>query len=78
MIIFRENKALPEPLYEINALRLGTSGEDLLQRHPAARQHSLPLDHAVLNAYGWPPDLSDEQILERLLTLNLERGSGQE
>ncbi len=31
------------------------------------------LDAAVAAAYGWPADLSDEQILERLLTLNLER-----
>jgi hypothetical protein len=23
--------------------------------------------------YGWPSDLSDEEILERLLKLNLER-----
>jgi type II restriction/modification system DNA methylase subunit YeeA len=31
------------------------------------------LDTAVLDAYGWPPDLTDEAILERLLVLNLER-----
>jgi hypothetical protein len=31
------------------------------------------LDHAVLEAYGWPHSLSNEQILERLLKLNLER-----
>jgi hypothetical protein len=31
------------------------------------------LDVAVAAAYGWPADLSDEQILERLLALNLER-----
>ena len=31
------------------------------------------LDHAVLDAYGWPHNLSEEQILERLLALNLER-----
>jgi hypothetical protein len=31
------------------------------------------LDAAVLRAYGWPEDLSDETILERLLALNLER-----
>lgn len=35
------------------------------------------LDQAVLDAYGWPPDLSDEQILERLLALNLARAAGQ-
>lgn len=35
------------------------------------------LDEAVFAAYGWPPDLTDEQILERLLALNLERaGAG--
>ena len=31
------------------------------------------LDAAVLAAYGWPSDLTDEQILEKLLALNLER-----
>jgi type II restriction/modification system DNA methylase subunit YeeA len=31
------------------------------------------LDEAVFAAYGWPPTLSDEEILERLLALNLER-----
>jgi type II restriction/modification system DNA methylase subunit YeeA len=31
------------------------------------------LDQAVLDAYGWPHNLSDEQILEKLLALNLER-----
>ncbi|WP_345344614.1 hypothetical protein [Candidatus Villigracilis affinis] len=31
------------------------------------------LDEAVFAAYGWPSDLSDEEILEKLLALNLER-----
>lgn len=31
------------------------------------------LDEAVLDAYGWPHELSDEEILERLLELNLQR-----
>jgi type II restriction/modification system DNA methylase subunit YeeA len=31
------------------------------------------LDEAVLDAYGWPHDLEDEEILERLLKMNLER-----
>ena len=31
------------------------------------------LDSAVFAAYGWPPDMIDEQILEKLLKLNLER-----
>lgn len=33
------------------------------------------LDRAVLDAYGWPHHLTDEQILERLLALNLERAA---
>ena len=31
------------------------------------------LDATVAAAYGWPFDLSDEQLLERLLALNLQR-----
>lgn len=31
------------------------------------------LDEAVFAAYGWSSDLSDEEILEKLLALNLER-----
>jgi type II restriction/modification system DNA methylase subunit YeeA len=31
------------------------------------------LDEAVFAAYGWRSDLSDEEILERLLALNLDR-----
>jgi type II restriction/modification system DNA methylase subunit YeeA len=33
------------------------------------------LDQAVLDAYAWPHDLTDDQILERLLALNLERAA---
>jgi len=33
------------------------------------------LDAAVCDAYGWPHDLSDEQILEKLLALNLQRAA---
>lgn len=35
------------------------------------------LDRAVLDAYGWPHHLTDEQILERLLALNLARAAAQ-
>lgn len=34
------------------------------------------LDAAVCAAYGWPVDLSDDEILARLLVLNLERSTG--
>ena len=33
------------------------------------------LDRAVLAAYGWEATLSDEDVVERLLTINLERSS---
>ncbi len=33
------------------------------------------LDRAVLDAYGWSPELADEAVLERLLDLNLGRES---
>jgi type II restriction/modification system DNA methylase subunit YeeA len=35
------------------------------------------LDAAVFDAYGWPHDLSDEDILARLLALNLERAGSE-
>lgn len=35
------------------------------------------LDKAVFDAYGWPHDLNDEEILARLLALNLERAAGE-
>ena len=33
------------------------------------------LDAAVFDAYGWPHDLTDDQILERLVALNAERAA---
>ena len=36
------------------------------------------LDEAVLAAYGWPANLGDEQILTRLLALNLARANRHE
>lgn len=33
------------------------------------------LDAAVAAAYGWPPDLADDDLLARLLALNLERAT---
>ena len=35
------------------------------------------LDAAVADAYGWPADLADGEILERLLALNLERAGAE-
>jgi hypothetical protein len=39
------------------------------------RQLHDDLDAAVANAYGWPADLSDEEILTRLVALNAERAA---
>lgn len=36
------------------------------------------LDRAVLAAYGWPEDIPDSEILERLLALNLSRAAAQQ
>jgi hypothetical protein len=33
------------------------------------------LDEAVFAAYAWPPDLPDEQLLDRLLALNQDRAA---
>jgi hypothetical protein len=48
---------------------------NLYNQRPAwlAAAHAR-LDAAVFAAYGWPDDLSDEELLARLLALNLWRG----
>ena len=33
------------------------------------------LDAAVAAAYGWPADLTDDEVLERLFALNQERAA---
>lgn len=49
---------------------------NLYNRRPAwLNMAHQQLDDAVFDAYGWKPGLSDDQILERLLALNLEHGS---
>lgn len=47
---------------------------NLYNERPAwlAQVHAR-LDAVVLDAYGWPPDIGDEDLLARLLALNLER-----
>lgn len=42
-----------------------------------ARFAHRKLDAAVSGAYGWPVDLTDEELLERLLALNLERAAAE-
>ena len=47
------------------------------ERPPWLADAHRTLDEAVSAAYGWPADLTDEQILEKLLALNLERAKEQ-
>ena len=73
---------------ELNWLRenwlnpTGLSGAELRRRTLTNLYNQRPiwlanahaaLDAAVAEAYGWPADLADGEILERLLALNLER-----
>lgn len=62
----------------------GATGQDLRERTLTNLYHARPtwldvahrrLDDAVLDAYGWPRDLDNHQILERLLSLNQERAA---
>jgi hypothetical protein len=50
---------------------------NLYNERPAwLRDIHARLDSAVLAAYGWPSDIADDDILARLLALNLERSLG--
>jgi type II restriction/modification system DNA methylase subunit YeeA len=51
---------------------------NLYNERPAWLDHAhRALDEAVTAAYGWPADLSDEEILERLFKLNQERAAAE-
>ena len=64
---------LGEPALSADQLRRRTL-TNLYNDNPTwLRNAHAKLDAAVADAYGWPHDLSDEQILDRLLALNLER-----
>ncbi len=50
----------------------------LYNERPAWLDHAhKKLDAAVAAAYGWPAELTDEQILSKLLALNLERAAAE-
>ncbi len=50
---------------------------NLYNERPTWLEHAhAALDAAVFAAYGWPVDLADEEVLSRLLSLNLEREPG--
>jgi type II restriction/modification system DNA methylase subunit YeeA len=49
---------------------------NLYNERPAWLDHAhRELDEAVAASYGWPANLADEEILERLFKLNLERAA---
>ncbi|MES0006096.1 N-6 DNA methylase [Mesorhizobium sp. M0062] len=51
---------------------------NLYNELPAWLQHAhKALDDAVAAAYGWPANLSDDEVLARLFALNQERASAQ-
>ncbi|TWT86631.1 hypothetical protein Mal64_34600 [Pseudobythopirellula maris] len=65
-----------------NVLEKLRGGEELTDKERVIHEQGLvsvlkqihdDLDTAVADAYGWPVDLPDEEILERLVALNHER-----
>jgi hypothetical protein len=77
----RENAGLTlTDMYNVLAkLRTGTA---LSAKERVLNEHGLvsllrslhdELDAAVFDAYGWRPDLTDEQILQKLVAINEER-----
>jgi hypothetical protein len=65
-----------------NVLEKLRSGEALTAKEKVIHEEGLvsvlkqihdDLDAAVFDAYGWPTDLTDEQLLEKLVALNAER-----
>ena len=84
-----QREAIAEAARELNKLREGwlnppdVLAEELKKRTLTNLYNTRPtwlqqvherLDKAVFDAYGWPPDLPDAAILERLLVLNLAHG----
>ena len=87
-----QREAIGEAARELNQLREnwlnppGMSASDLKKRMLTNLYNSRPtwldnvhkvLDAAVADAYGWPGDLGEQDILERLLGLNLERAGAE-
>ena len=87
-----QREAIGAAAAELNSLRegwlhpAGVSAWELRRRTLTNLYNQLPtwleniharLDAAVADAYGWPTDLPDAEILERLLALNLERAGAE-
>ena len=87
-----QREAIGAAAAELNSLREGwlnpegVSAAELRKRTLTNLYNQRPtwldnihgrLDAAVADAYGWPADLADGEILERLLALNLERAGAE-
>ena len=87
-----QREAIAEAARELNQLRenwlnpSGMAASELKKRTLTNLYNARPtwldnvhrkLDEAVAAAYGWPADLGEQEILERLLALNLERAAAQ-
>lgn len=86
-----QREAIAEAARELDRLREGwlnpegASAKELERRTLTNLYNERPswlaqvherLDHAVLAAYGWPADIGTDELLAGLLTLNMERASG--
>lgn len=67
-----------------NVIAKRRAGEQLTLREQPVYEKGLAgilfqlhsdLDEAALRAYGWPPDIADAQIIERLALMNVERAA---
>ena len=71
-----QRQAIAESAAELNRLRENDTRTltNLYNQRPTWLDNAhRALDAAVADAYGWPADLAEADILERLLALNLER-----
>jgi type II restriction/modification system DNA methylase subunit YeeA len=73
LVYFRAQKESGAPWSEAELAKV-TRGSLTRAAAQALDDLHYGLDTAVLAAYGWPPDLDEETVLERLLALNLARG----
>ena len=66
-----------KPGLDANQLKRRTLTNLYNQRPTWLANAHATLDAAVADAYGWPPNLPDAEVLERLLALNLERSAAE-
>lgn len=70
------DRIIPKPQHEADLKKRTMT--NLYNQRPAWLDNAhRELDEAVAAAYGWPVDLSDDEILGKLLELNLERAAAQ-